>query len=76
MYAIRSYYGTYLTGPITLKSNITIYLEAGATLKFSDDFDDYLPMVESRWEGVDVTNFHPLIYAYEAENIAIRNNFV
>ncbi len=64
--------GTYLTGPITLKSNITIYLDAGATLKFSDNFDDYLPMVESRWEGIDVINFHPLIYAYEAENIAIK----
>ncbi len=64
--------GTYLTGPITLKSNITIYLDAGATLKFTDDFDDYLPMVESRWEGIDVTNFHPLIYAYKAENIAIK----
>ncbi len=64
--------GTYLTGPITLKSNITLYLEAGAILKFSDNFDDYLPMVESRWEGIDVVNFHPLIYAYEAENIAIK----
>ena len=64
--------GEYLTGPIVLKSNITIYLEAGAILKFSDDFDDYLPMVPSRWEGIDVINFSPLIYAYEAHNIAIK----
>lgn len=36
--------GTYLTGSIHLKSNITLELEAGATLLFSDNFDDYLPL--------------------------------
>jgi polygalacturonase len=64
--------GKYLTGPIHLKSNITIYIDAGAELHFSDNFDDYLPMVESRYEGVDVKSFSPLFYAYKAENIAIR----
>ena len=37
--------GTFLTGPIVMKSNITLYLDAGSIVKFSDDFDDYLPMV-------------------------------
>lgn len=63
--------GKYLTGSIHLKSNITILIDAGAELHFSDNFDDYLPMVKSRYEGVDVTSFSPLFYAYEAENIAI-----
>ncbi|MDB5193642.1 MAG: glycoside hydrolase family 28 protein [Segetibacter sp.] len=63
--------GKYLTGPIHLKSNITIFIDAGAELHFSDNFDDYLPMVESRYEGVDVTSFSPLFYAYKAENISI-----
>ncbi|WP_257668611.1 glycoside hydrolase family 28 protein [Parapedobacter tibetensis] len=63
--------GKYLTGPIHLQSNITLHLEAGAELHFSDDFDHYLPMVPSRWEGTDVVNFSPLIYANGAENIAI-----
>ncbi|SDM10482.1 Pectate lyase superfamily protein [Catalinimonas alkaloidigena] len=63
--------GEYLTGPIHLKSNITIFIDAGALIKFSDNFDDYLPMVPSRWEGTNVTNFSPLFYAYKAENIAI-----
>jgi polygalacturonase len=63
--------GEYLTGPVLLKSNITLLIDAGAILKFSDDFDDYLPMVQSRWEGIDVMNFSPLFYAYKAENIAI-----
>ena len=63
--------GKYLTGPIHLKSNITVLIDAGAELHFSDNFDHYLPMVPSRWEGTDVTNFSPLFYAYKAVNIAI-----
>jgi len=63
--------GHYLTGPITLKSNITLNLESGAVLNFSDDFDDYLPYVEMRYEGIVMNSFHPLISAYEAENISI-----
>ncbi len=63
--------GKYLTGPIYLKSNITILIDAGAELHFSDNFNDYLPMVQSRYEGVDVFSFSPLFYAYKEENIAI-----
>ena len=64
--------GTWLTGPITLKSNITLYLESGAVLSFTDDFDAYMPYVEMRYEGVVMKSFHPLIYAYEARNITIK----
>ena len=64
--------GTYLTGSIRLKSNITLELEAGATLLFSDNFDDYLPFVEVRHEGVMMKSFQPLIYAVDAENITIK----
>ena len=63
--------GTYLTGPIHLKSNITLFVDAGTVLKFSSDFDDYLPMVRSRWEGTEVVNFSPLIYGDKVENVAI-----
>jgi polygalacturonase len=63
--------GQYLTGPIVLKSNITLFVDAGAVLKFSTDFDDYLPMVRTRWEGTELKTFSPLIYADKAENIAI-----
>jgi polygalacturonase len=66
--------GTYLTGPIMMKSNITLYIDAGAVVKFSDDFDDYLPMVQSRWEDVRVKNFRSQIYAYQCNNIAIRGD--
>lgn len=64
--------GNYLTGSIRMKSNITLELEAGAVLKFSDNFDDYLPYVEMRYEGVMMKSFQPLIYAVDAENITIK----
>ena len=64
--------GTYLTGAIKMKSNITLELEAGATLLFSDNFEDYLPFVEMRHEGIQMKSFCPLIYAVDAENITIK----
>lgn len=66
--------GTFYTGPIIMKSNITLYFDAGSVIRFSDDFDDYLPMVQSRWEDVRVKNFKSQIYAYRCENIAIRGD--
>jgi polygalacturonase len=64
--------GKYLTGAIKMESNITIELETGATLLFSDNFDDYLPFVEMRHEGIVMKSFSPLIYAVDAENITIK----
>ncbi len=66
--------GTFLTGPIVMKSNIALYLDAGSVIRFSDDFDDYLPMVQSRWEDVRVKNFKSQVYAYKCENISIRGD--
>src|SRR5688572_25607835 len=63
--------GVFLTGPIHLKSNITLHVDAGAVLRFSSDFDDYLPMVRSRWEGTEVMNFSPLIYGDNVDNVTI-----
>jgi polygalacturonase len=63
--------GTFYTGPLTLKSNVNLYLEAGAVLKFSTRKELYLPSVLTRWEGIDCYNYHPLIYAYGETNIAI-----
>ena len=63
--------GTFYTGPITLLSNVNLHIKKGATLKFSTNPTDYFPAVLSRWEGIDCYNAHPLIYAYQAENIAL-----
>lgn len=63
--------GEFLTGPIHLKSNVNLYVSAGATLRFSRDPAAYLPPVLTRWEGMELMNYSPLVYAYEQENIAI-----
>ncbi|MDN3670638.1 glycoside hydrolase family 28 protein [Echinicola jeungdonensis] len=68
--------GEFATGPIHLKSNINLHLEEGARLLFSTDPKDYLPMVYTRWEGVELMNYSPLIYAFEAENIAVTGEGV
>lgn len=64
--------GDYLTAAIHLQSNITIDIESGATLYFSDVFENYLPFVKMRWEGVFMNSLSPLLYAHEAENITIK----
>ncbi len=63
--------GTFLTGAIHLKSNVRLHLEEKAIVLFSANPKDYLPVVISRWEGMDCYNYSPLIYGYNLENIAI-----
>ncbi|MGD8778465.1 MAG: glycoside hydrolase family 28 protein [Ignavibacteria bacterium] len=58
-------------GPIHLKSNINLNLSEGAVLKFSTDPKDYLPVVYTRWEGVECMNYSPMVYAYKQENLGI-----
>ena len=61
----------FLKGPIVLKSNVNLHLEEGAEILFSPDEKDYLPAVLTRWEGTELYNYSPLIYAYNVKNIAI-----
>ncbi|MDT0677870.1 glycoside hydrolase family 28 protein [Autumnicola musiva] len=63
--------GKYLTGPIHLKSNVNFHLAEGAEILFSKEKSDYLPMVHTSYEGVELMNYSPLIYAFEQENIAV-----
>ncbi len=63
--------GRWQTGAIHLKSNVNLHLAKGATISFSTRSADYLPIVLTRWEGVELMNYSPLIYAFEQENIAV-----
>ncbi|MBN1805698.1 MAG: glycoside hydrolase family 28 protein [Sedimentisphaerales bacterium] len=63
--------GDWLTGAICLKSNVNLHIAKGATVHFSNDLEDYLPIVHVRCEGVEAYNYCPLIYAPHVENIAI-----
>ncbi|MGG1555150.1 pectinesterase family protein [Paenibacillus ferrarius] len=51
--------GVWLTGPIQLKSNINLHLEAGAKILFSPDYSDYMPgstRYQSMLTGTGLTN--------------------
>lgn len=63
--------GRYLTGPIHLASNITLHIEKGAELLFSQNADDYLPPVFSRYEGMEYYGYSPFIYARDCHDIAL-----
>lgn len=61
----------YMDGPLVFKSGVCIELKEGAQLNFSSNEKNYLPMVLTKWEGTEVYNYSPLIYAYQAKNIAL-----
>ena len=63
--------GEWLTGQIHFKSNVNLHLSKGAVLLFDDDPNDYLPAVNTSWEGMECMNYSPLIYAWKCKNIAI-----
>jgi len=63
--------GSFLTGAIHLKSNVNLHISEDAVIKFSVDPNMYLPVVYTRFEGVECMNYSPLVYAYKQENIAI-----
>ena len=63
--------GEFRTGAIHLKSNVNLHVTSGATIEFDRDPKKYLPLVFSRWEGMELMNFSPFIYAFEQRNIAI-----
>jgi polygalacturonase len=64
--------GTWLSrGPIHLRSRIELHLDGGATLLFSPDPADYLPVVKTRWEGTEALSYSPLVYARDVEDVAI-----
>lgn len=65
--------GIYLTGPIHLEDNVNFHLEDGAEIRFSTNPDDY-PLVHTSFEGMELMNYSPLIYAYNKKNIAITGN--
>ena len=62
--------GKYQTGDITLMSNVNLCIEKDAELVFAFDRSLY-PLVYTRWEGLDLWNYQPCIYAIDCKNIAL-----
>jgi polygalacturonase len=65
--------GTYLTGSIELKSHVTLDLASGAVIQGDADAADY-PIVNARWEGLEHPCHQALIFAHDAEDIAITGS--
>ncbi|WP_460941753.1 glycoside hydrolase family 28 protein [Spirosoma daeguense] len=62
--------GLWLTGPVTLKSNVNLHLAEGALLQFSDQRSIY-PLVNTNWEGEDAVRNQAPISGTDLDNIAI-----
>ncbi|MEO8062129.1 MAG: glycoside hydrolase family 28 protein [Pseudomonadota bacterium] len=65
--------GTFFTGAIHLKSNVELHVSEGATLLFDTNPRSY-PIVFTRWEGMELMNYSPLVYARKQKNIAITGS--
>ncbi|SHH12906.1 glycoside hydrolase family 28 protein [Flavobacterium johnsoniae] len=65
--------GKYLTGAIHLENNVNLHLEDKAEILFSLNPKDY-PIVHTSWEGTELMNYSPLIYAKNKTNVAITGN--
>lgn len=61
-------------GPIHLKSNVDFHVAEGAVVRFSGDPRFYLPQVLTRWEGTELWNYSPFIYARGASNVALTGS--
>ena len=63
--------GTFLSGTIVLKSNVTLYIEAGATLLGSPELKDYPEKLPEHRSRTELYSVRSVIYAEKQENIAI-----
>jgi polygalacturonase len=67
--------GTWLTGPITLKSNIELFTESGALVLFSTDKNLY-PLVATNFEGFNTYRCSSPVNGRNLENVAITGRGV
>jgi polygalacturonase len=63
--------GKFLTGAIHLLGNVNLHVTKDATILFSTEPKDYLPVVFTRFECTELMNYSPLIYAFEQKNVGV-----
>lgn len=66
--------GIYFSKAIHLQDNVNFHLEDGVEILFSTHAMDYYPLVHTSFEGTELMNYSPMIYAYGKKNIAITGN--
>ncbi len=72
--------GTFLTGALRMHSDMELYLEEGAVLQGTDVVEDYLPRIQSRFEGIENESYSSLLNLgeldhggdYNCRNVVIR----
>jgi len=72
--------GTFISGALFLKSNMTLYVAKGGILKGSLNLNDYSPLIKTRFEGWEFKTYASLITAGKLDetgscnvkNISIR----
>jgi len=62
--------GEFASGAIELKSGVDLHVAEGATIRFARDASRY-PLVLTRWEGTELMNYSPFVYAFEQTNVAV-----
>lgn len=67
--------GTFLTGPIYLRSHVDLHVMKGATILFSTDYDDY-PLVITNYEGLEAVRCTSPICGDELHNVSITGEGV
>ncbi len=67
--------GVFLSGPLHFKSNTTLYLDAGAKIKFVHNKETH-PVIHTMFQGVEADLYSPLIFAEDAENVTITGRGV
>jgi hypothetical protein len=67
--------GQFLSGALSLRSNIELHLSAGATLLGSPSFDHY-PPIPGRADGIERTVYSSLLTGQDLENVAITGQGV
>ena len=64
--------GQFFTGAIHLRSNVDLHLpNTDSVILFSQDPNAYLPVVFTRWQGIELMNYSPPVYCYGQRNVAI-----
>jgi polygalacturonase len=64
--------GVYYSGAITLLSNVDLQVDTGATIKFvRNPSNAFYPVVLTSYQGIDLYDYSPLVYALNQKNIAL-----
>jgi len=66
--------GVWLTAPIHFKDRIELHLEEGAELRFSQNPEDYLPVVFMQRGGAWCYTYSPFIYGRNCSDVAVTGS--